>query len=114
MKTLTFAAVAALAFGAGAAFADTIENGFGNTFVVTNAAGEAARYTFDADQTFMMMAGETHGTGAWEIADGQLCMTPEGGERSCLAYVGDKNVGETWTQIGADGSEISVTLQAGR
>ncbi len=108
----SLAAIAALS--AGVAFADTMENGYGNTFVVTNGAGEVARYQFDADNTFMATAGETHGTGTWELADGQLCITPAGAERGCTPYTGDKNVGDTWTQNATDGGEISVTLEAGR
>ncbi|MGE0597236.1 MAG: hypothetical protein AB7P07_12805 [Hyphomonadaceae bacterium] len=113
MKKLLIACAMITAFAA-PAFADTMENGYGNTFVVTNAAGEVAHYMFDEGGTFSAMAGEQHVTGAWEVADGQLCITPEGGERGCTAYSGDKNVGDTWTQNGTDGSEISVTLQAGR
>jgi hypothetical protein len=110
---------ATLAFGAvmtaGAAFADTIQNGIGNTFVVTTAQGAVLHYYFNADGTYSATTpdGATI-TGAYEIADGQLCLTPAGGERACAAYVGDKNVGDSWTQGASDGSQISVTLQAGR
>ena len=45
---------------------------------------------------------------------GLKLLTPAGGERGCTAYVGDKNVGDTWTQNGTDGGQITVTLQAGR
>lgn len=110
-----FASVALIAtFAATAAFADTMSNGYGHTFVVTNGAGEVAHYMFDADNTFNAMAGETHVTGTWELADGQLCITPAGGARGCTPYVGDKNVGDTWTQNATDGGQISVTLQQGR
>jgi len=103
-----------LALGAGAAFADTIANAADNTFVVTYANGAQARYHFNADNTFGAHTpnGEVHGT--YELSGGQLCLTPNGGERSCIAYAGDKNVGETWTQTGADGSQMTVTLEAGR
>ena len=43
-----------------------------------------------------------------------ICLTPAGGQAACTAYVGDKNVGDTWTQTASDGSQITVTLQAGR
>jgi hypothetical protein len=110
---------AALAFGAvlatGAAFADTMQNGYGNTFVVTTADGAVLRYHFNADNTFVMHAPDgSQVSGAYEVANGQICLTPAGGERGCTAYVGDKSVGDTWTQAAADGSQITVTLEAGR
>ena len=112
-----FAAILALgvAMTAGAALADTIENGYGNTFVVTTGDGATLHYHFDADGsvTVAMPDGST-GAGTYEVTDGQLCITPAGGEAGCAAYVGDKNVGDTWTQTAADGSTISVTLQEGR
>jgi hypothetical protein len=100
----------------GPALADTIQNGIGNTFVVTNAEGATVHYQFNADGGFTAStpAGEQVAAGAYEVADGQLCITPTGGERACAAYIGDKNVGDTWTQNGTDGGQITVTLQAGR
>ncbi len=112
-----FAAMVAfgLALSTGAAFADTMANAFGNTVVVTYPNGAQARYHFNADNTFGIHAPDgSHVHGTYELADGQLCLTPAGGERACAAYVGDKNVGDTWTQRGLDGTDISVTLEAGR
>lgn len=115
MKRLASVLAFAVVCGAGAAFADTIENGYGNTFVVTNGEGVTVRYHFNADGSFAATApdGSTI-SGAYEVADGQLCLTPAGGERGCTAYVGDKNVGDTWTQAATDGGQITVTLEAGR
>jgi hypothetical protein len=113
-----FAAV--LAFGAaligGGAFADTIENGYGNTFVITNAAGQISRYQFNEDGTFTGLApGGSTMAGRYTAADGQLCfLAPNGGAPQCTEIVADKNVGDTWTQRGLDGTEINVTLEAGR
>jgi hypothetical protein len=113
-----FAALVAIGavLSAGAAFADTMQNGVGNTFVVTNAEGTTLHYYFNADGGFTAStpAGDQVAAGAYEVADGQLCITPTGGERGCTPYVGDKNVGDTWTQNGTDGGQITVTLQAGR
>ncbi|HYD87084.1 MAG TPA: hypothetical protein VEA80_06400 [Vitreimonas sp.] len=109
---------AMLAFGAvlsaAPAFADPIANAAGNTFVVTYANGAQARYHFNADNTFAAHTPNGHVAGTYELSGGQLCLTPAGGERACLAYAGDKNVGDTWTQTGSDGSQITVTLEAGR
>jgi hypothetical protein len=110
---------ALVAFGAvlcsGAALADTIQNGIGNTFVVTNGQGATYHYQFNADGGFTASTpdGQQVAAGTYEVANGQLCITPTGGERGCSAYVGDKSVGDTWTQAGTDGSQITVTLQAG-
>lgn len=112
-----FAAV--LAFGvamvSGAAFADTIQNGYGNTFVVTNAAGQESRYQFNQDGTFTGTApGGSAMAGTYSVTDGQLCMNPpNGGAPLCTAVQADKNVGDTWTQTGTDGSQITVSLVAG-
>jgi hypothetical protein len=112
-----FAALVAIgvALGAGAAFADTMQNGYGNTFVVTNADGVSVRYQFDADGSFRALTPDGNTvTGTYEVTGGQLCITPAGGERGCTAYVGDKAVGDSWTQAATDGGEITVTLEAGR
>jgi hypothetical protein len=52
--------------------------------------------------------------GTYTVTDGQLCMnSPTGGAPACTTVEADKNVGDTWTQTGADGSQITVTLEAG-
>jgi hypothetical protein len=116
MKRLAALVAFAAVLGAGAAFADTIENGYGNTFVVADGSGQVVHYHFNADGTFAAATpdGQPAGGGAWEVADGQICLTPTGGERGCTEYVGDKNVGDTWTQAGMGGAQITITLQAGR
>jgi hypothetical protein len=115
MKRLAATLAFAVAMSAGAAFADTIQNGYGNTFVVTNGEGVSVRYHFNADGTFAATAPDgSTASGTYEVADGQLCLTPAGSERACTQYVGDKNVGDTWTQAATDGGQITVTLEAGR
>lgn len=115
MKKLAAIVALGLGLSTGAAFADTMANAFGNTVVVTYPSGAQARYHFNADNTFGIYAPDgSHVMGTYELANGQLCLTPAGGERACAAYVGDKNVGDTWTQTATDGSTINVTLEAGR
>lgn len=97
------------------AFADTIQNGYGNTFVVSNAQGQSLRYYFNQDGTFSVTTPDNQSqSGTYTVADGQLCLTPSGGQQGCVPLMADKNVGDTWEQTGTDGSTISVTLQAGR
>lgn len=110
-----FAALLALgaALTTGAAFADTIENGYGNTFVVT-AGDVVVRYAFNADGTFSATAPDgSVQSGRYEIAGDQLCFL-NGDARQCAPLVHGKNVGDTWQQLDADGNPITVAIVAGR
>jgi len=118
MKKFAAALAFAAALSAGAAFAGPMDNTFGNTVVVTYASGAQARYHFNADGTFTGVApGGSTIRGNWTAADGQLCLhPPTGGAHAptCTPLADEaKNVGDTWTQTGSDGSQISVTLEAG-
>lgn len=115
MKKFAVILAAMVALGAGAAFADTISNAYGNTIVVTYPNGAVARYFFNADNTFTATVpdGSTI-NGAFEEVGGQICLTPAGGQRECTVVESGKNVGDTWTQSGADGSSIGVAITAGR
>ena len=114
MKKFVAALAVSAALFAAPAYADTIHNGYGNTFVITTADGGTLNYYFNADGTFSATLNGTTVNGTYQVADGQLCITPAGGAAGCSAYVGDKNVGDTWTQTTSDGQTINVTLQAGR
>lgn len=115
MRKFAAAVAFAAVLAAGVASADTMENAYGNTVVVTYANGAAARYHFNADHTFMLMLPDGSSTsGTYEITGDQICLTPAGGERACTGYVGGKSVGETWTQTATDGSSVTVSLEAGR
>ncbi len=116
MKKLVAALAFGLALSGGVAAADTIENGYGNTFVVTAPDGSVARYYFDADGSFHATApdGSTV-AGTYTVAAGQLCFTMTGASQAqCTESVPGKDVGDTWTQTDAAGNQISITLQAGR
>jgi hypothetical protein len=115
MKKIVAALAFAAALSTGAAFADTIENGYGNTFVVSLGDGATALYRFDADGTFSATGpdGSTQ-AGRYEVANNQLCFLGEGDQRQCAPLVSGKNVGDTWQQTDASGNPITVTLRAGR
>ena len=100
MKRMIAAAVFGFGLMATPAFADAMmPSSAGNTFVVTTANGTVLRYHFNADGTFDFVTPDDHTVaGTYTMADGQLCLTPQGGQASCGAYAGDKNVGDTWTQ----------------
>ena len=112
--------VAALALGvamiATPAMADTIENTYGNTIVVTYPNGSHALYHFNADGTFTGVApGGSTMAGRYTAEGDQLCLIPPSGQApQCTAIALDKNVGDTWTQTATDGSQINVELRAGR
>ncbi|OQW55793.1 MAG: hypothetical protein A4S17_05660 [Proteobacteria bacterium HN_bin10] len=115
MKKTIAALVLGVSMFASPAVADTMENAYGNTIVITYPSGASARYHFNADQTFTLIAPDgAQVTGSYEIAGDQICLTPAGGERACTQYVAGKSVGDSWTQVATDGSQITVTLQAGR
>ncbi len=111
---------AALALGAALiaspAFAGTMDNSYANTIVVTYPNGGQALYYFNADGSFTATApGGSQMAGRYTAEGDQLCLIPPSGQApQCTTIATDKNVGDTWTQNGTDGSEITVELRAGR
>ena len=98
------------------AFADTMQNAYSNTIVVsmTGAEGETL-YHFNADGTFTgVAAGGSQMAGRFTVEGDQLCLIQPNGQPACTTVATDKNVGDTWSQLGVDGREINVELRAGR
>lgn len=116
MKKLAAALVLGVVLVAGAAQAQQMmQSAFGNTLVITGTDGQVVLYHFNADNTYdVVLPNGTTIPGTYAIANGQICLTPQGGQQGCTAYVGEKNVGDTWTQQATDGSTITITLRAGR
>lgn len=114
-KVLAAASALALAFVAAPAFADgTTDVYAANTVVATAANGAVLRFKFNPGGAYTMTAGDQTITGAWAVENGQFCLTPQGGEKSCSAHSDARKVGDTWTVTGADGVSYSVTIVAGR
>ena len=117
---LKFAAALAISAACitGAAFAqtDTMQTAYGNTVVVTEPSGAVVRYHFNADHTFDVVTPDGHTVpGTYAINGGQIClMYATRTQAECTEHVTGKNVGDTWTQRGSDGNQITVSLQAGR
>ncbi len=111
-----FTLSAALITGAAFADPDTMQTAYGNTVIVTEASGAVLRYHFNADHSFDVALPDGRDVpGVYEIANGQICLTYAGRQGAeCTEHVTDKTVGDTWTQRGADGAQITVSLQAGR
>lgn len=116
MKKILATLAIGVALSAGPAFADTMENTYGNTIVVTYANGGEALYHFNADGTFTGVApGGSHMAGRFTVEGERLCLIPPSGQApTCTTVATDKNVGDSWTQAAADGSQMSVELRAGR
>lgn len=117
LKFAAALAISAVAVtGAALAQTDTMQTAYGNTVVVTESGGLVLRYHFNADHTFDVVTpdGQTV-PGTYAINGGQICLTYQGRDAAeCTEHVTGKNVGDTWTQRGADGNQITVSLQAGR
>jgi hypothetical protein len=116
MKKLSLALALGAALIAGPAFADTMENAYSNTIVVTTPGTEGETlYHFNADGTFTgVAAGGSAMSGSYTLDGDQLCLIQPNGQPACTSVAADKNVGDTWTQLGVDGREINVELRAGR
>lgn len=116
MKKFAAVLAVAMALSAGVASAqDMMQSAYGNTFVATTAAGAVIRYHFNADGTFDYVTPDNQTVaGSYTVADNQICMTVGSAQPACVPYIGEKHVGETWTQTASDGSQISVMLVAGR
>lgn len=116
MRKFAVALMLSAALSGAPAFADTMENSYGNTIVVTYANGAQAMYHFNADGTFSGTApGGSQMAGTFTVQGDQLCLAaPNGQPPQCVSVATDKDVGDTWTQTASDGSQINVELRAGR
>jgi hypothetical protein len=116
MRKFAVALALGAALIAAPAFADTMQNSYGNTIVVTPAAGgDETLFHFNADGTFTGVApGGSQMAGTFTIQGDQLCMNYPSGNQGCTAIQSDKSVGDTWQQTGIDGTAINVELRAGR
>ncbi|MEZ5970598.1 MAG: hypothetical protein R3C31_02155 [Hyphomonadaceae bacterium] len=116
MRKFAVAVALGVALIAAPAVAGTMDNTFGNTIVVTYPNGAQAFYYFNNDGTFTAtVPGGSQVAGDYTVDGDQLCMvTPSAEAPQCTSVEADKNVGDTWTQTGTDGSQISVELRAGR
>lgn len=116
-KIIGAAALATTTIFAGAALAnDTLDASFGNSVVVAAEDGTVlATYYMHEGNTYEMATAEGTIGGSWHLTDeGQICLTPTGGEEACSDLVDGMGVGDTWEGEGADGSAITLTIVEGR
>lgn len=116
MKKLAVALALGVISMAGAALAQPAPNNDNNTFVVTEANGTVLRYHFNSDGTWDALTPDGNTVnGTFAINGDQVCMTAAGQtEAACVQNNTGKQVGDTWTQAGSDGSQVSISLVAGR
>lgn len=119
MTRLTLACLAlSLAIVPAFAAADPMQGRYGNTVRITNKAGQITRVLYNADKSVTVMRPDGGViTGTWAIEGAELCVSASVmlmSVKRCSPFVPDKKPGDTWTQKGPDGDEVSITIVAGR
>ncbi len=114
MRQVLFAALvpaAMMVFSASSFANDTFDAMLDNTVHVVDDTGAESNWMFKSDGTVSNSHGET---GTWEINGDHLCSVMTGhDEPICVDVPPGKGVGDTWEQIGGDGTPITVTIIAG-
>ncbi len=98
-----FVLLFAVAF-ANAAAAAPIASPAGHALQLTRPDGAATVYRFEEDGRYA--SGDVQG--AWSLADGRLCLTPEGGAQFCLPFAPTHEVGESWEMRGPTGAVVAT------
>ncbi|MDE1987522.1 MAG: hypothetical protein KGJ28_13345 [Alphaproteobacteria bacterium] len=122
MKRILLAAIAVLSVSTAAQAADPFANAYGNTVTQVLPDGTKMITYINADMTWEQHVGEQtmKGTYAWKDAS-HACFTltdpaptDPAQATSCTEIKGEHNVGDTWTEMTADGKTITISLSAGR
>jgi hypothetical protein len=116
--------VAAVALSASLAVAanDPMASRYENTVVAKTADGkEVGRSYYNADGTVTRKTADGKETkNTWKLENGKVCITqtdpppPAGMGPVCLAFPGEKKVGDSWDVTLPDGTKLTATLQKGR
>jgi hypothetical protein len=119
MRIVWFGLIACVAAaGAWAAGADPMQGRYGNTVRITNAAGQITRIYYNVDKSVTVMRPDGAViSGSWEIEGAELCVSASVmlmSVRRCSPFVPDKKPGDSWTQKGPDGDEVTIAIVAGR
>jgi hypothetical protein len=115
MRKLAILGVLGFVLSTAPAFAETMDEMFGNTVVVTQPNGDVDRYYFEADGTFVERSHNGHDySGHWVRRDGEVCLTAPGHDgEDCTDIPTDKKVGDSWMLQDAGGS-ITIAIVHGR
>jgi len=82
----------------------------GNTLRATSAADSYDVY-YNGDGSYSTSKGEK---GQWEVADGQMCHSPEGGEKNCVPHNPDRKLGDEWAVTDLNKVEWTIGIVEGR
>lgn len=111
MKKLVLAAVVGLLAVSGAQARSTQDSLVGHTVHSVAPDGTMTMVTFEADGVAHLMAGNQHVTGAWTLANNQLCFDWPGRARECWPWDGSLRPGVTVTVTSDQGNTRQVTLE---
>lgn len=118
MMRWLFVGVTAWVVCAAAAAADPMTGRYGNTVRIKNKAGQITRVYYNVDKSVTVMRPDGGViTGTWAIEGAELCVSASVmlmSVKRCSPFVPDKKPGDTWTQNGPDGDEVTITIVAGR
>ena len=113
MRNFILAGIAMIGLATAAAAA-TPDAFFGNT-VVTTLEGASTKWFFSKDGAYSIVGPDgASATGVWTLSAGELCVTPQGGEKLCVAMPADKGVGDTWQSTNSAGQTFTTSIVAGR
>jgi hypothetical protein len=114
------AAALAVFWGVALAWADVdpMQGRFGNTVRIVSKDGKVTRILYNPDKSVTVMRPDGGVvTGTWAIEGGQLCVSASVmlmSVKRCSPFVPDKKPGDTWTQPGPDGEEVTISIVPGR
>lgn len=113
MRNLSILTTLGFVLSMSPAFAETMDETFGNTVTVTQPNGAVDRYFFEADGTFTERShdGASY-QGRWVRREGDVCLTV-GDHQDCSPVPLDKAVGDTWAMTTSGGS-LAITIVSGR
>ncbi|HMM13820.1 MAG: hypothetical protein WBG82_10705 [Parvibaculum sp.] len=118
---ISFTTVVALVAFAGAAYAaDPLESYYGNTVVLSNPNSGEMHAFVNQDGTYQTkLADGSTVSGTWAINGDQACYTqtnpaPAADAKPFCAKAEAHNVGDSWQVAGADGTQTTITIKAGR
>ena len=82
----------------------------GNTLSAKSTADSYDVY-YDGDGSYSTSKVEK---GQWEVADGQMCHSPEGGKKNCVPHNPDRKLGDEWKVTDLHKVEWTIGIVEGR
>ena len=82
----------------------------GNTLRATSTVDSYNVY-YNGDGSYSTSKGEK---GKWAVAEGEMCHSPEGGEKNCVPHNPDRKLGEKWTVTDLNDVKWTIGIVEGR